>query len=384
MSSRTSAQTPFRILREKIKSQGNSQNNYSSYVLYRAIVEDVDTVGGKFNEGKSPQNTLKVKIIKPLLDSNDIGETILWPLFDHISNPIFPTEEVLCIFETDSFDFGYWIDRISNIDKSFVPATSIVTNTQLNDSAAAFGVVRTEQRVTIDDLSSSSNNQEQNINKYKKYQKNFKFNKRLQDNVLSCKNTSRIVIGSDRRDSTESGYDDGEAIDCVVGVKKENGDPDFENDSTRTYMSSKSSPIDGLGNQDTEALWYVKSDNGVLIARKDILIESKDGKTKIKFNRDGNIEIDGNTKVSIKATEIVCDGKTTVGGTTGNKILTTIGPDVPSLLIQAADALKGATLADVMPAPGIAAVSATAIQLASELLKSAAQAIKITTNSDAT
>ena len=376
--SRTSAQTPFRILREKIRGHQDSQTN-NLYVLYRAIVEDVDTVGGKFNSGKSPQNSLKVKIIKPLIDSNNIGETILWPLLDHISNPIFPTEEVLCIFETDSFDFGYWVDRIANIDKSFVPATSTITDTQLNDASAAFGVVRTEQKLTIDDLSNSttSNNQEQNINKYNKYQKNFKFNKRLQDTVFSCKNTSRIVIGSDRRDSVDSGYDDAEAIDCVVGVQKENGDPDFENDKSRTYLSSKSNPIDDLGNQDGEALWYIKSDNDALIARKDLLIQSKDGKTKIKFNRDGNIEIDGNTKVTVKATEIICDGKTTIGGTVGNKVLTL----TPGSTIQ----VDPEVISTVSALAGASTVPALGGQVAQigQLLMRLIAAITTTTNSDA-
>lgn len=346
--SQASARFPHRILRDLIK-QGS--NEKTSYTLCRAIVAEVDTKGGKYNNGKSPINTVKAKITKPQLDSHNISETILWPLFDHVINPIFPTEEVLCIFETDTHDFGYWIDRISNIDKSFVPATDTVSSLQQNDASQAFGVSRNEQQATLDSITTSDNtNQDASIDDYKKYQKTFKFEKRLQDTVVVSSNTARIVLGNDRRDNISSGHDpDGEAVDIVVGLKKDNGDPSFEDDASRTYISSKSMPVEGLGNEDGEALWYVKSDNDALIARKDVLIQSKE--TKIKLNRDGTLEIEGNTKVTIHANEIIEDGTTTIGGTIGNKILTLApGSSIEGLLAGIGAALAPLATTATVPA----------------------------------
>jgi hypothetical protein len=376
--STASAKNPNRIFTKSIK---QTENTSSQYIVCRAIVLDVDTVGAKFNNGKSPQNSIKAKIIKPNIDTSDYSETILWPLNDYMVNPIFPTEQVLCIFETDSFDFGYWFNRFPNIDKSYLAATSSVDTTQNSSSTAAFGVPQQEQELTIDDLTRSRQNLQQEVTKYEKFKKQFKFDKRFQDTIIASKNTTRVVLGSDRRDSKESGYDDGEAIDVVVGVQKENGDPDFENDKSRIYISSKSNVVDGLDNQNEEALWYVKSDNDALIARKDILIESVDGQTKIKFNRDGSINIEGNQKVTVRATEIVNDGKTTIGGTVGNKILTTTGPDVGQL-ISAASELLGKAGND----PVIAALASTAagfLVSSSEILKQAGDAVKVADNSDA-
>jgi hypothetical protein len=294
-------------------------------------------------------------------------------------NPIFPTEQVLCIFETDSFDFGYWFNRFPNIDKSYLAATSSVDTTQNSSSTAAFGVPQQEQELTIDDLTRSRQNLQQEVTKYEKFKKQFKFDKRFQDTIIASKNTTRVVLGNDRRDSKESGYDDGEAIDVVVGVQKENGDPDFENDKSRIYISSKSNTVDGLDNQDEEALWYVKSDNDALIARKDILIESVDGGSKIKFNRDGSVEFSGRT-ITIKASEVVCDSpKTIIGGTIGKKILTTDQGRVTLIKAAAEAALSEATLATALATSGPVGPSVSIATVLKQLL----QAIEETINSDA-
>lgn len=375
--STASAKNPNRIFTKSLK---QTENTNSQYIVCRAIVLDVDTVGAKFNNGKSPQNSIKAKIIKPNIDTSDYSETILWPLNDYVVNPIFPTEQVLCIFETDSFDFGYWFNRFPNIDKSYLAATSSVDTTQNSSSTAAFGVPQQEQELTIDDLTRSRQNLQQEVTKYEKFKKQFKFDKRFQDTIIASKNTSRVVLGSDRRDSKESGYDDGEAIDVVVGVQKENGDPDFENDKSRIYISSKSNVVDGLDNQNEEALWYVKSDNDALIARKDILIESVDGGSKIKFNRDGSVEFSGRTKITIKAPEVVCDSpKTIIGGTIGKKILTTDQGRVILIKAAAEAALSEATLATALATSGPVGPSVSIATVLKQLL----QAIEETTNSDA-
>lgn len=371
------ARNPFTIFRESIKRGINEEDDY---VLNRAVVYEVDTKGGMFNDGTSPINSIKCKIYKPQIDMNDSGYTILWPWDDYDLKPIAPYEHVFAIYEKSSNDYGFWICRCPNKDKSYISADEDIIQESNRSAAETFGVEGQECDTTINDLVLSNEDLQEKINNLRvELKRTINFEKRIQDHVLASKNTSRIVIGSDRRDSVDSGYKDGEAIDIVVGVQKEDGDPDFDDDKSRTYISSKSSAIDGLNNQDEEALWYVKSDNDALIARKDILIESKDGRSKIKFNRDGSINIEGNQKVTVKAPEIVCDSpKTTIGGTAGKKILTTIGPDIPSILVQAASYLNAISdLAIVAP------LSATAIQNAAAQLQLAANSMAITINSDA-
>lgn len=371
------AKFPARILSNSIK---KTKNDDSIYIVCRAIVIDVDTVGGKFNNGKSPQNSIKAKIIKPNIDTTDYSETILWPISDYFVEPIFPTEEVLCIFETDNFDFGYWISRISNINKSYVSATNYVNTNENNDSAAAFGESQ-EQNITLDDIAKSRQNLNEEILKYNKFNKQFKFEKRQQDTVIASKNTARIVIGNDRTNSIDSGHEDGEAIDIVCGVEKENGDPDFDNDKSRLYVSSRSNTIQELNNEDGQAIWFIKSDNGALIARKNILIQSKDGNSKIKFNENGKIEIINNNEVIVTANKIVNNGNTIIGGNVGNKILTTTGLDIGSLISTAGELLEKAGNDPVLLS--VAPTAAGFIVSASETLKQLGTAIKISTNSEA-
>ncbi len=367
------ARNPFVIFQASMK---NGMNVKEEYILYRAVVREIDPKGGLYNNGASPPNSIKAFIYKPQIDANDSGFTVLWPMDDYDTKPIAPMEHVFAIFEKSSLDYGFYFGRIPNKKKSYISADEDLTQNMSDTSAAeAFGVASDSQSsMTINDIVSSQEDLQSIVNQYKsKLEKRIEFEKRVQDHVLSCKNTGRIAIGGDRRDSVSSGFEDGEAIDCVVGVKKDNGDPDFENDSTRTYMSSKSNPVDGLGNQDQEALWYVKSDNDALIARKDILIESKDGSIKIKFNRDGNIVIEGNNKVQIKATDIAIDGSTVINNSP-NKILTATDDGVIGQIAQAASFLNSVTLSDVLTG---AAASAAAIQNAGAALQAVANGMAI-------
>jgi len=296
------ARFPHRILRETLKETSNTSQQSTDF-LGRAIVLEIDTAGSKFN-GNSPRGSIKAKVIKPQLDTSDAGETILYPFFDNLSEPVFPTEEVLCIFENDSFDFGYWITKVPSNNKSFSPASSNVSSIQQDDSATAFGVERTEAELTIEQIALSSQNLESKIADYEKFKKNVEFDKRPQDHVISCKNTSRIVLGNDRSNNKESGYEDGEAIDVVVGVKSENGDPSFNDDSSRIYISSKTKQWDKAENKDTEAIAFVRSDNICLIGRKDFAIKSEDGEVTIKIDRDSNVSIETNGKIDVKSGEI--------------------------------------------------------------------------------
>jgi hypothetical protein len=102
---------------------------------------------------------------------------------------------------------------------------------------------------------------------------------RLSDTVLSGRNRARIVIGTDRKTTVDSGYGDGgendpesAAIDLVAGYDGDSGDINFESDKSRLYLSGKTDPDDYLsinkgGKVEGESAAIAVSDNLYLKAR---------------------------------------------------------------------------------------------------------------------
>lgn len=303
MTSSRQARNPHLLFREMIKNSLNSSER-NIYFYCRAMVMSIDTKGGILTPD-CPPNTLKVKIFKPQLNTNDAGETIVWPLQEYNSYPIFPFETVLCAFEDDKFNFGYWITRIPDQEKSYVTTseTIIAAPNSNQETLGAFGIDNnSEPQVTEENIVRSLNsNYQDEINKWKKFKKVVKFDKREQDHVIFCKNTSRIVLGNDRLNSKDSGYlDEGEAIDVVVGVKNtDNGNSDFANDSSRIYLSSKSKQIEGTNNTDAESVAFVKADNICLVGRQDFVIKSEEHGVTFKIDRSGNVSISGAASISL-------------------------------------------------------------------------------------
>jgi hypothetical protein len=136
------------------------------------------------------------------------------------------------------------------------------------------------------------------------------FIRRTTDNVLPGRNRARIVVGTDRKNTVDSGYGDGgendkesAAIDLVAGFKADSGNMSFTEDKTRLYLSAKSDPDDYIDNQKGEtvtgeAVFLGVSDNVYLKSRKKTKILGPN--YSILLDENGNCLIECDTKIEIK------------------------------------------------------------------------------------
>lgn len=135
---------------------------------------------------------------------------------------------------------------------------------------------------------------------------NFRF--RDSDVPIVGRNKTRIVLGTDRKNTIDSGFGDGSrnasegagAIDLVVGYNTDNSD--FINDKARIYLASKTNPDEyteiNVGDEQKEtSAAIVIADQVYLKARKTIKIVN--GNISIVLFPNGNIEIraTGDTKI---------------------------------------------------------------------------------------
>lgn len=136
------------------------------------------------------------------------------------------------------------------------------------------------------------------------------FAKRASEIVFSGRNRSRIVLGTDRKDTVDSGYGDGgrndvdsSSIDMVAGADPDSSDMSFARDKSRVYISEKSDPDDYLENQIGDA---VEGEPVVLMVSDNVYLKSR-SKTKILgpkysiyFDQDGNCQIICENSIEIK------------------------------------------------------------------------------------
>jgi len=136
------------------------------------------------------------------------------------------------------------------------------------------------------------------------------FAKRATDIVFFGRNRSRIVIGTDRKNTPDSGYGDGgrndvnsSSIDMVAGADPESSNMSFANDKSRVYVTEKCDPDDYLDNQvgaivEGEPAALVVSDNVYLKSRSKTKILGP--KYSIYLDQDGNCQIVCENSIEIK------------------------------------------------------------------------------------
>lgn len=137
---------------------------------------------------------------------------------------------------------------------------------------------------------------------------NFKL--RNSDTPIIGRNKTRIVLGTDRKNTLDSGFGDGSrnasegagAIDLVAGYDSQ--DVDFANDKTRIYLASKTNPDEyaeiNVGEAQTETpAAIIISDQVYIKARKNIKIVN--GNISIVLFANGNIEIQASGDTKIKS-----------------------------------------------------------------------------------
>lgn len=162
------------------------------------------------------------------------------------------------------------------------------------------------------------------------------FIKRSGDIFFPGRNGAYILIGTDRKDTLNSGYGEGgkndkssAAIDIVAGYKKEN--PDYINDSSRIYISQKTDPDEYFAINAGEKITgqpsiVIKSDNVYIKPRNNFKIVND--KFSILISEDGTINIENNQNIRIKSGQSTIDlapsGDITLGQDSGQgkRILT--------------------------------------------------------------
>ena len=137
--------------------------------------------------------------------------------------------------------------------------------------------------------------------------------KRLSDVVIHGRNKAMILVGTDRKDTTNSGYGDGgenevdsAAIDIVVGYDADQVDPNLTADKSRIYLSEMSDPDDyfdvSVGDAvQAEPCLVGISDNVYLKSRSKIKILN--GNVSILINENGEIEISAESNATLKVGE---------------------------------------------------------------------------------
>lgn len=138
------------------------------------------------------------------------------------------------------------------------------------------------------------------------------FLRRITDEVFLGRNRTRIVLGTDRKNTASSGYGDGgqndldsAAIDIVAGHDKDSGDMSFENDKTRVYLSAKSDPDDYLSINKGQS---VQGEPSLLMTSNNVYVKARN-KTKIvgpEYSivlEDDSITIEVSGKIELKTNQ---------------------------------------------------------------------------------
>lgn len=133
---------------------------------------------------------------------------------------------------------------------------------------------------------------------------------RLSDIVIQGRNRSMIILGTDRKDSVDSGYGDGgqneiesATIDIVTCWDPDSNTPNYKEDKSRIYISGKTDPdnyfdINKGESVEGEPAIVNISDNIYLKARKKIKILNDN--ISILISENGEIEIEAENKATIK------------------------------------------------------------------------------------
>jgi len=157
------------------------------------------------------------------------------------------------------------------------------------------------------------------------------FLRRLTDKIFEGTNRARIVLGTDRKDTIESGYGDGGqnkpesgTIDLVTGYSSEN--PNYSEDKARVYISGMSNPeeyfsVERGPSGDKKSCVISHADAVYMLGREHTKIIAANGQSSIIMDKDGNAEIrvNSNIKLTVGSTVIDIDqsGNISIGSSIG-------------------------------------------------------------------
>lgn len=137
---------------------------------------------------------------------------------------------------------------------------------------------------------------------------------RAGDRIFTGRNRTRIIMGTDRKDTKDSGYgengeDDPESgtLDFVAGYDPSSSDQNLRDDKSRLYISGKTDPDDYFGidlgdKAEGEPAMIQISDNIYLKSRKRIKILND--KFSILVKENGEITIKSDQKIVFDSSNI--------------------------------------------------------------------------------
>lgn len=297
-----------------------------SVVLYRALVVEIDHVGGVLEEEPvpNPRNSIRARIITNSIDSHVKKEKlgVYWPMFPFDVMPLKEGEHVYVFFEnSQELDHGLWLTRIPEHNGVHNPNLTLGKKQYEENPDAAPNEVSLDQAVqdvdgkTEEPVRSKEFVVEEGVPR---------FRARVGDRVIEGSNNTLIVLGRDRPSNSESGVkEEAGTIDIVAGRNAENdmsmaddqsriyitmqsdGDENFEIEDPALSGDSDGTPAESAG---VDSYAVIKSNQVRIAARGAFKINVGEGNVfKLAVSADGSISIETGGTVDIKA-----DGDATI------------------------------------------------------------------------
>jgi len=292
---------------EDITNSGNILNNLindyiekqldSNEFLRRAVVVDVDTLGGQLvREGESlnPKNSLVARVLgesSGILSDDDLP--VFWPLFSHDVMPIKQNEHVYIMYDSPDKSSGVWLCRapqpLSVNDQPIENKNYVAGTAQyLADPDNDFQEFSAEQFIqgTETDPGSAPLPAEFVVENPPPPL----YTARVGDRTIEGSHNSIIVLGRDRITDFNSGETEGAGcVDIVAGRATEDI---LESDHSRILVSSKTDTdknnpeLANVGpNAEPSASIVVKSDEVRIVARNGMKIVVDGGKLFINADK---------------------------------------------------------------------------------------------------
>lgn len=339
---------PERILSNLIKDYTEGKLSSSTYI-YRAVVVNVDHVGGALEpQPPNPKGSIRARVVTAGIDTYTRIDNlpVFWPINPHHITPIKEGEHVYVFFEDEARLHGMWIcrcpDQLTTDNLNLTPGSKKYednTENELNGVGLQDADQDTEGNDAVPIKVSSELAIEQPV----------PLTPRVGDHVIHGSNNTVIVLGRDRPKDVGSGIlDEAGTIDIVAG-RSTPENMDMDSDKSRIYVSMKTDVDGNFGIQVGQA----SGPSAAIVIKSDqIRIVGRSG-----------------MKIVVDGGDVLIDGATILAGSNaqdpamlGQKFATAIGP----LL----DALSGPAVGVLgqVPVPPNPAVATAAAALKAALI----------------
>lgn len=232
---------PSRVLNNLLKDYVDGRLS-SARVLYRAVVIQVDNIGGQFvdEETPNPKGSVKARVISDALDMYTANEdlSVFWPMFSHDYFPVKEGEHIYVIFEDqDTKSHGLWISRLPeslDFDSiNFTDGTSKYQAFAENDNRVSDIGLQNAVQDTVVDLDPIALSPDFIVEPTAT-----RVEPKTGDRIIQGSNSNAVILSVDPISQTESS-----CIDIVTGFS---GTLNFETDKSRIYVTMKTNLDDNL------------------------------------------------------------------------------------------------------------------------------------------